>query len=67
MAKSQAKEQKKYITPRQFRLSDDTLADLDFIAAFHSKETGSPHNRTDAVRVAVKREADRIRRKDGAS
>jgi hypothetical protein len=50
--------------PRQFRLGEETLADLDMIAAFYSKETGIEHTRTDAVRVSAKKEADRIRRRE---
>jgi hypothetical protein len=48
--------------PRQFRLGDDALADLDLIAEHHTAETGVTHTRTDAVRLAAKREADRIRK-----
>jgi|GEM_PF-6423018 len=48
--------------PRQFRLGDDTLADLDLIAEHYTAETGIEHSRTDAVRLAARREADRIRR-----
>lgn len=56
-------EQKKGPTvPRQFRLGDDTLADLDLIAEHYTAETGIEHSRTDAVRLAAKREANRIRR-----
>ncbi len=49
--------------PRQFRLSDETLAELDLIAADRTAETGVDHTRTDAIRYAAKREADRIRRR----
>ena len=52
--------------PRQFRLGDDTLADLDLIAEHHGAEMGLPLNRSDAVRRAAKLEADRIRRLKGA-
>jgi hypothetical protein len=43
-------------------LGHNTLADLDLIAAYHSAATGVNHTRTDAVRLAAKREADRIRK-----
>jgi hypothetical protein len=45
-----------------FRLSEETRADLDLIAEHHARETGAPANRSDALRLAAKREADRIRR-----
>ncbi len=48
-------------TPRQFRLGNETLADLDLIAAYHSTETGVNITRSDAVRLSAKKEADRIR------
>lgn len=50
-------------TPTQFRIGDDTKADLDLIAEDRTAETGIPHTRTDAVRYATRREADRIRKK----
>jgi hypothetical protein len=51
--------------PRQFRLGEGTLADLDLIAAFHTKERGKKQSRADAIRIAAAREADRIRRLEG--
>ena len=58
-------EKKGPTVPRQFRLGDETLADLDLIAEHYTAETGIEHSRTDAVRLAAKREADRIRAKKG--
>lgn len=49
--------------PTQMRLKPDTLADLDLIAEARSQETGITHTRTDAVRFAAKREADRLRKR----
>lgn len=60
------KESKTPVVPRQFRLADDCLADLDLIAEHHGAEMGLPLNRSDAVRRAAKLEADRIRRLKGA-
>jgi hypothetical protein len=51
--------------PTQFRLKDDTLAELDLIAAHHTAETGIEHTRADAARLAARREADRIRNQRG--
>jgi hypothetical protein len=48
--------------PAQFRLGPETRAALDLIAAHHTAVTGVNHTRTDAVRLAAKREADRIRK-----
>lgn len=48
--------------PRQFRLGAETLADLDAIAAHYGAAS-----RTDAVRIAARREADRIRKKEKGS
>ena len=45
---------------RNYRFSQGTLDDLDLIAA-----TLGVTSRTDAIRVLVKREADKIRRKEG--
>lgn len=53
--------------PTQFRLEPETLAKLDEIAAFHQADTGVPYNRTDAVRVAIQKEHDRIRRRKGGA
>lgn len=65
MRKEKKDDAKGPTVPRQFRLGDDTLADLDLIAEHHTAETGIEHSRTDAVRLAAKREADRIRRAKG--
>ena len=49
-------------TPRvTFRLDGDTLADLDYIAARLAEQIGLVPNRTDAVRVSARREANRLR------
>ncbi len=40
-------------TPKQFRLKDDTLADLDAIRA-HLAESGPPASLADAVRYAAR-------------
>ena len=52
-----------FTRPTQFRLDRETLNDLDAIAAAHTEETAVPHTRTDAVRLSIKKEADRIRKK----
>lgn len=49
--------------PRQFRLSEETMAELQFIAEHHAAETGVPQSRADAVRIAARKEVDRIRKK----
>jgi hypothetical protein len=51
------------LKPRVFRLSDATMDDLDFIARQQAEATSVPHSRTDALRLAVRREADRLRSK----
>lgn len=50
-------------TPRQFRLKDDTLADLDCIADELAKITGRENSRADAIRYAAKEIAARFRKK----
>lgn len=45
--------------PVQFRLGPDTLADLDLIAASNGLSS-----RADAVRLAARREADKVRKKE---
>lgn len=50
-------------TPRQFRLKDDTLAHLDFIAEELAKTTGRENSRADAIRYAAKEIAARLRKK----
>jgi metal-responsive CopG/Arc/MetJ family transcriptional regulator len=44
--------------PSQFRLGDDSLADLDEIVSANGLST-----RTEGVRVALKREAEKTRKK----
>lgn len=61
MAKSEG--EPKRPNPRQFRLSPETLADLDLIADTLSRETGLTFTRTDAVRYSARQVADRIRKK----
>ena len=39
--------------PVQFRLGDDVTAKLDEIAEHLGEESGNPHTRSDAVRVAI--------------
>lgn len=51
--------------PRQFRLGDDTLADLDLIAAHYTTERRKRQSRADAVRIAAQILADRIRKQRG--
>ena len=41
-------------TPSQFRLSPETIAALDRIAAKLTEDTGIPASRTDAVRFAAR-------------
>jgi hypothetical protein len=55
----------KATTPSQFRLSGDTLAELDAIAAQLSADNGTEANRTDAVRYASRQAFLRLRKKDG--
>lgn len=54
-------------TPRQFRLGDDTLADLDFIAAHYTAERRKKQSRADAIRIAAALLADKIRKKEGGA
>jgi hypothetical protein len=51
--------------PRQFRLGEDVMRDLQDIADVRTTETGVSHSRADAIRVLVKEEKDRIRRRAG--
>jgi hypothetical protein len=44
-----------------FRLEDDTLTDLDAIAAHYTAEVGIKVNRTGAVRIAARNEHRRIK------
>ena len=41
--------------PRQFRLSQDTLDEIDRLAAHLGLSTGIEHSRTDVIRYAVRR------------
>jgi hypothetical protein len=49
--------------PRQFRLGDDTLADLDLIAEHYTVENRKKQSRADAIRIAAKQLADKLRKK----
>ena len=49
------------LTPTIFRLSPETIADLDLIAAHHQSTTGARTSRTDALRIAAKMGAEKIR------
>jgi hypothetical protein len=51
--------------PRQFRLGEDTLADLDLIAEHYTTERRKRQSRADAVRIAAQILADRIRKQRG--
>lgn len=51
--------------PRQFRLEESTLADLDAVAAWLTRERGHKHTRTDAVRFAAREAAKKILKKVG--
>ncbi len=51
------------LTPRTFRLDESTVEDLDLISEHQKQLTGALCNRTDALRIAVKEKADRIRKK----
>lgn len=46
---------------RNFVLTDEVVADIELIAAYHATENGTPATMSNGVRVAVKREASRIR------
>lgn len=41
-------------TPRQFRLTDETLDDLSWIAEYLAAMTGREASRTDAIRYAAR-------------
>lgn len=49
------------VAPTQFRLEPEILADLDVIARHIEATAGVPANRTAAARVAIRREADRVK------
>lgn len=57
MSSKAAKKDSGATKPTQFRLAADVLADLDLIQKHYGQAS-----RTDAVRLAAKREADRIRK-----
>lgn len=42
------------VTPTQFRFSEETLAEIDTIAAHLSQLTGAPSTRAAAIRYAVR-------------
>lgn len=46
--------------PRQFRLNDETLADLDAIADHLAKTTHSKASRADAIRYAAREIASKL-------
>jgi hypothetical protein len=52
--------------PTQFRLADETLADLDTIVTWLAAQ-GLPHSRADAVRYAARDLARRLRKKERKS
>jgi hypothetical protein len=47
-------------TPRQFRLTESTLAELDLIGSHLEAETGVAHSRADVIRWLARREANRL-------
>jgi len=49
--------------PSSFRLEPETVADLDTVAEYQTRTTGVRHSRTDALRLAARQAADRVRRK----
>lgn len=48
-------------TPRNYRLAEDTLADLDLIAAKLTERDGVPRTRSDAIRFAAKEAAKKFK------
>lgn len=50
-------------TPRQFRLSEATLEELDRIAAHIEAETGVTASRADAIRFAARDVSNRMEKK----
>lgn len=61
MADPPKRDSSKWTTPRQFRLSDETLADLDAVAAHYTAVTGMPHTRTDVIRRLAREKAAGLR------
>jgi hypothetical protein len=55
MAKKDAPKDARAIKPRQFRLSDETMTDLDLVATAHGLSTA-----TEAVRFLARKEAKKI-------
>ena len=53
--------------PRQFRLGDEALADLDEIAAWLAETTCQPSNRTAAIRYAARQIVAGLRKKKKSS
>lgn len=51
--------------PRQFRLAEETMDELQFIADHYTTETGVTHSRADAIRASARKEAERIRKREG--
>jgi hypothetical protein len=48
---------------RTFKLSDATVADLNLVAAAMTRDSGTPYNLTEVVRILARRAAERIRKK----
>lgn len=46
--------------PRQFRLTESTIAELDAIASHLELETGITHSRADVIRWLARREVGRL-------
>jgi hypothetical protein len=55
----------RWVKGSTFRLATEVLAEMDYIAEQLTRQTGLPHSRTDVIRVLVRREGDRLRRKEG--
>lgn len=47
--------------PKQFRLMDDTLAEMDVVASYYGLKS-----RSDAIRFLFRKEAREIKRKEGS-
>ncbi len=62
-----AKPHKGPTTPSQFRLGEDTLAELDLIRDHLAALHGGRRNRTDAVRYAARQVAAGLRKGRNAS
>lgn len=51
--------------PRQFRLTEDTLEELDMIADYLKRQTGSEQSRADAIRYATRQAILQMQEKEG--